>query len=1433
MNLKTTNFIRKFATFFLALCYAVGWGQLNADFNDITGTGGNDGKWSGSIASGSLSSYTTGGTWVLSNVFKGNGCLRVSTSSNAGSVTTPGIGISGNVTVSFRAGSWSGDATNITVTASSGTLGAITPALNPLSDAKFTTYTATLTGASATTTLTFAALDKKKFFLDDIVVTAAAPACTGPTTAASAFAATNITTTSADLGWTSGNGTNRVVFVKGGTFTSATPANKTTYAANPSFTGAGTAFDGGKAVYNSSGSSVSVTNLTPNTAYNAKVFEFLGAAGSECYNTTALSGSFTTVSNPPGVLDASNLADVSFDANWTAPSGNGSAAYTYTLEYSTSSTFASNVTAVPNIASGTTTRTISGLTPATNYYYRVKVVNAGGSSAWSATKQTTTKPSAPPAPGAPTQACGSTTYPAYTGAAAGTYYWQTAANGNSTANPGTSPFTVTASGTYYVRSLNGANWSAATPVNAVVINNPTITAQPANKTVANGATATFSVTATDAGSYQWQENTGSGWNNITNGGNYSGATTATLSVAKTLVSQTGYQYQVIVRATAPCTNNITSSAATLTVTQTTQPTNHFRSVATGLWDNNSTWEASADSVTWYPATAFPTSSASSIVISTNDSVKVNSTSLSAANLYVRGKLALNQQIDLADNPAEYDLVIDNGGIAYYGAATNTNDAIRLTDGAKALVRTGGKIVALTSNDLKGPGYGNKYFYENEAVLEYKNSQSITTSGITYFPNAGPGVTPVFRFSGNLGSIGAGSTTTFKGRVEVASGISVGWNQGGTRVFRDGLINNGSMNMATGNLSITGTNAQLGGTGTTTFGTNNSLIIETGAVATLVTDMKFASGTVTVNGTLSNSPNAYIIKANKLNIAAGGKFVTYSEGGLFGGTNSAIQENAPVLNTNSTVEYARAGDQTITNKTTDGSHPAYANLVISGSGIKKAAGSTEVSGMTTISSKDATLLVPESTAGGAINTFTANGGLDNGNGAAGNITFENGAVLLQAADASNTNAKINVKRKTNALSRLDYVAWSSPVSGQNLKAFSPNTVSNRFFTYDGDTGSYTTVANPANTVMAPGTGYQIRTPNNFPTYDAANAAGTAKVFEGTFSGTPNNGDITVTAKDESGYILLGNPYPSAMDAQAFYSANQNSMNSAAFYFWNSAAKMDSNNQYTTNSYVTYNATGTVPATAGINGIIGIGQGFLVEKKGTGFTFSNAMRKSAAADMHRRSDVKDRIWLSLKNEQGTESQMLVGYAGGTKAYDAGYDAKMLDSNANLIYSTVNGEKLIIDGRGSFDTADEVPLTVEALKADKYKISLAKKEGVFASQPVFIKNRLTGAVVDISRNAYLFDAAEGTNAGVLSIVYTAKVLGTTEQAAAGVQVYTLQGRLYVRAGDTVTSLKLYDMAGRLITANEPNRSEFNIPVSGEGYAVVALTLKNGTNITKKIKL
>jgi hypothetical protein len=119
---------------------------------------------------------------------------------------------------------------------------------------------------------------------------------------------------------------------------------------------------------------------------------------------------------------------------------------------------------------------------------------------------------------------------------------------------------------------------------------PIIQTQPVSQTVYAGQTATFAVNGggSEPLTYQWQEDAGTGFTNISNGGQFSGADGSTLKIANTTSGNVA-NYQVILSNTV---NFVVSSPASLAVNPTSAGGNITLSVqqANGAnWDNTGSW----------------------------------------------------------------------------------------------------------------------------------------------------------------------------------------------------------------------------------------------------------------------------------------------------------------------------------------------------------------------------------------------------------------------------------------------------------------------------------------------------------------------------------------------------------------------------------------------------------------------------------------------------------------------------------------------------------------------------------------------------------------------------------------------------------------------------------------------------------------------------
>jgi len=119
--------------------------------------------------------------------------------------------------------------------------------------------------------------------------------CTAPEIQASSFNSSNIETNSMTVGWSRGSGTSVLVLARRGTGVNAYPLEGVVYTANAIFGNGPQIGTGNFVVYNGTGTSVDVTGLAPETAYNFAVFEY--NSSSNCYNCLPLKGYAVTNSS--------------------------------------------------------------------------------------------------------------------------------------------------------------------------------------------------------------------------------------------------------------------------------------------------------------------------------------------------------------------------------------------------------------------------------------------------------------------------------------------------------------------------------------------------------------------------------------------------------------------------------------------------------------------------------------------------------------------------------------------------------------------------------------------------------------------------------------------------------------------------------------------------------------------------------------------------------------------------------------------------------------------------------------------------------------------------------------------------------------------------------------------------------------------------------
>lgn len=276
--------------------------------------------------------------------------------------------------------------------------------------------------------------------------------------------------------------------------------------------------------------------------------------------------------------------------------------------------------------------------------------------------------------------------------------------------------------------------------------------------------------------------------------------------------------------------------------------------------------------------------------------------------------------------------------------------------------------------------------------------------------------------------------------------------------------------------------------------------------------------------------------------------------------------------------------------------------------------------------------------------------------------------------------------------------------------------------NGPDGSNTGWGNIQNTgEVYPGEGYTMKGPGVKADLTDGNAGNTAEYDAWTFSGAPNDGEFSYTISENSDY-LIGNPYPSALDADQFIKDNVSSSHqgnntddifNGNLYFWEHVSGDSHFITDYTGGYAMYNLSGGVAATdwqtqSSTVGTktpgryIPIGQGFGVwadAGQGGNILFNNGQRVFQAESTNsvfiRPVGLTD-IRLGFNTTQNYHRQILLAIRDNTsRAIEAGWDGPNLDGNsyagADALWNIENRE-FVIQAVPVLNADSQFPLIVK---------------------------------------------------------------------------------------------------------------------------------------------
>lgn len=497
-----------------------------------------------------------------------------------------------------------------------------------------------------------------------------------------------------------------------------------------------------------------------------------------------------------------------------------------------------------------------------------------------------------------------------------------------------------------------------------------------------------------------------------------------------------------------------------------------------------------------------------------------------------------------------------------------------------------------------------------------------------------------------------------------------------------------------------------------------------------------------------------------------------------------------------------------------------------------------------------------------------------------LTIENTGSLVQINDAALNYGKIKYVRVTNTgVRNTDFTYWSSPVAQSKLGGtggmdYQPANLEGTYFDsfYVDAVNQYWQSESMSNE-MIPARGYSIRGPGPI-------NANPLSFLQVTFEGTPNNGAYSIPNVFEGKSYLVGNPYPSALDADQFLIDNRDVLD-GTLYFWTHKTQVGIGVSkpgsglyaYSGDDYATYNLTGgTATAKAAPsdpdkslnnlfipNGKIAAGQGFFANTKlspeSNIIKFTNSMRvgvkgntgtntqffKTATTKSKKTTSIeKNRLWLNLYSDEGAFKQLLVGYiTGATNEYDNGYDGETFDGNELADFYSINQEtNFAIQGRAlPFEASDIVPLGYRSKDKVTMSIDIDQVDGAIESQNIFIEDKMLNVVHDLKKGAYTFTTEAGVFNDRFVLRYTNKILGNIDFDLLNEQVIISKDKKELKIKSEIETIKrvtVFDLLGKKVLDKELlNETEFRSSTIGlsKQVGIVKVTLSSDKVITKKI--
>lgn len=375
------------------------------------------------------------------------------------------------------------------------------------------------------------------------------------------------------------------------------------------------------------------------------------------------------------------------------------------------------------------------------------------------------------------------------------------------------------------------------------------------------------------------------------------------------------------------------------------------------------------------------------------------------------------------------------------------------------------------------------------------------------------------------------------------------------------------------------------------------------------------------------------------------------------------------------------------------------------------------------------------------------------------------------------------------------------------------------------------------------------------------------------GKPNNAQITLTIDANSDY-LVGNPYPSAIDANLFIADNPST--NGTLYYWEHWGGGTHNTSGYKGGYAAYNLSGAVPAiqydfnnngnssgavsTKRPGRYIPVAQGFFVvgttsgniifnnnqrtfKKEDTNSTFFKNENNTTANNPTNNIDHRLKIRLAYVsvNNAYTRQLLVTRDNNATPQIDFGYDGESNDNQTQDMFWMIDNKKFMIQGTNTIDEDTILPLGLKTSINGINTIKIDQLENVPNDLDIYILDTVTNTYHDIRANDFVINLPFGEYMNRFELRFNnSNFLSTDnfEAEADNIQFYFANNNETIVVNNPklvdIKSIELFNILGQsIIKFNDleiQNRSEFKTNNISTGHYVLEIKTDNG-KLSKKI--